>query len=239
MIQNEMQSSTAQQHGFAGKVLEEKNLNNALAKFSQASAADISAFTLLTDTNAYLQQHVANISSNNDNLQQKPLALQNQMNMMNLVQNPAIPPVQTQRPHTTGRPPQYPHYPQPSPQGYQPTPMQHASPQQVPYQKLYAQRGGHRGQGCGHYSPRGSTQGQYQHQVNYGGPTQKYGGRSLQPYQAPSQQYGQKSNYQGFQGPSTNVKRNNNWNYCHTHVFDVKNEHDGSNCHNPSWNHNW
>ena len=123
-----MQSSTDQQHGFAGKVVEEKNLNNAVAKFAQASAAERSAFTKLTDTNAYLQQHVANISSKNDELQQKLSELQNQMNMMNLVQNPAIPPDQTQCSHTTGKPPRYPQYPQPPPQGYQPTPMQHVSP---------------------------------------------------------------------------------------------------------------
>ena len=100
-----MQSSTAQQHGFAGNVVEEKNPNDAVANFAQASAADISAFTQLTDTNAYLQQHVANISSNNDELQQKRLALKNHMNMMNLVQDPDILPIQTKSPHTTGQPP--------------------------------------------------------------------------------------------------------------------------------------
>ena len=104
MIQNEMQSRTAQQHGFVGNVVEEKNLNNAVAKF----VGHRSAFTQLAYTNAYPQQHVANISSNNDELQQKLLALKNQMNMMNLVQNPAIPPGQTQHPHTTGKPPKYP-----------------------------------------------------------------------------------------------------------------------------------
>ena len=50
MIQNEMQSNTAQQHGFAGNVVEAKNLNDAVEKFAQASAADRSAFTKLTDT---------------------------------------------------------------------------------------------------------------------------------------------------------------------------------------------
>ena len=54
MIQNKMQSSTAQQHGFAGNVVEENNLNDVVENFSQASAADRSAFTQLTDTNAYL-----------------------------------------------------------------------------------------------------------------------------------------------------------------------------------------
>ena len=101
MIQNVMQSSTAQQHGFAENMVEEKNLNNVVENFAQASSADISAFTQLEDTNTYLQQLVANISSNNDELQKKRLALQNQMNMMNLVQNQAIPPGQTQHPHTT------------------------------------------------------------------------------------------------------------------------------------------
>ena len=45
MIQNNMKSRTAQQHGFAGNVEEEKNLKEAVDKFSQASAADKSALT--------------------------------------------------------------------------------------------------------------------------------------------------------------------------------------------------
>ena len=72
-----MQSRTAQQHGFAGNVEEEKNLNNAVANFAQYSEADRSAFTQLTDTTTYLQQHVAHMSSNNDELQQKLSAVQN------------------------------------------------------------------------------------------------------------------------------------------------------------------
>ena len=92
-----MQSSTAQKHGFAGNMVEEKNLNYAVENFAQASESDRSTFIQLTDTNTYLQQHVATISSNNDKFQQKLPALQNQMNMMNLVQNPAIPPGQTAR----------------------------------------------------------------------------------------------------------------------------------------------
>ena len=117
--------------------------------------------------------------------------------------------------------------------------MQHALPPQVPYRKPYAQRGGYQGQGRGRYSQRGADQGQYQQQGRYVGPTKQYGGRILQPYQAPSHQYVRNSYYQGFQGPFTNVKIYNNWNYCHTHGFDVKDEHDGSNCRNPIWNHNW
>ena len=57
-----MQFSTAQQHGFAGNVVEEKNLNNAVETFSQSPAAEISDFTPLTDTNNYLQQHVSDIT---------------------------------------------------------------------------------------------------------------------------------------------------------------------------------
>ena len=100
-----MQSSTAQQHGFAGNVEEGNKLNDAVANFSQASASDRSSFTELTGTGAYLQKHVAHISSNNYKMQQKLTALQNQMNMMNLVQNPDIPPGQTQFPLATGQPP--------------------------------------------------------------------------------------------------------------------------------------
>ena len=161
------------------------------------------------------------------------------MNMMNLVQNQAIPPGQTQRPQTTGNPPQYPQYQQPTPQGYQPPPIQHAAPPHIPYRDPYAQRAGYREQGRGHYFPRGAAQEQYQQQAHYGGPTQQYGGRSLQPYQAPSQKYGQSSNNQGFKNPSTNVKRYNNWNYCHTHGFSVTYDHDISNCCNTIWNHSW
>ena len=163
---------------------------------------------------------------------------------MNLVENPAITPVQIQRPSTTVQPPQYsqyPQYPKPPPQVYQNPSVQYASQPQVTYQQPYAQRGGYRGRGRGHYSPMGSAQGQYQQQGQYGGPHQQYGVRSLQLYQAPRHQYVKNSNYQGqgFQVPSTNVKRYNNWNYCHTHGFDVKDEHDSLNCLNPSWNHNW
>ena len=56
MIQNEMQSIKAQQHGLKVNVVEEKNINNAVANFAQESAVEISAFTQLIDTNAYLQQ---------------------------------------------------------------------------------------------------------------------------------------------------------------------------------------
>ena len=107
-------------------MLEETKLNDAVANFALSSAVDRSDFIQLTYTNAYLQQHVADIPSTNDKLQQQLLALQNQMNMVNLVQNPAIPPSQTQGPHTTGKPPHYPQYKQPPPQGYQPPQMQHA-----------------------------------------------------------------------------------------------------------------
>ena len=70
-----MQSSMDQQHGFAGNMEEENNLNDTVANFAQASAADRSDFTQFTDTNAYLQQHIAHVSPNNDELQQKLLAL--------------------------------------------------------------------------------------------------------------------------------------------------------------------
>ena len=83
---------------------EGKIFNDAVAQFAQTSAADRSAFTQLIDINAYLQQDIAHVSSYNENLQQKRLALQNQMNMMNLVQNPEIPPVQSQLPPTTVHP---------------------------------------------------------------------------------------------------------------------------------------
>ena len=68
-----MQYRTAQKNGFAGNVSEEKNLNNTEANFAQASALYRSAFTQLTDTNAYLQQHATNMSSNNYELQQKKI----------------------------------------------------------------------------------------------------------------------------------------------------------------------
>ena len=51
-------------------MVEEKNLNDAMSNFAQAPSSDRSDFTQLTDINAYLQQHVAHVSSNNDELQQ-------------------------------------------------------------------------------------------------------------------------------------------------------------------------
>ena len=209
MIQNGIQYRTDQKHGFAGNAEEEKNLNDAVAKFAQASVADRSDFKQLTDTNTYQKQQISLVSSNNDELQQHILALQNHMNMMNLVQKPAIPTVQSQHTPTTVQPPQYPQYPQPPPKVNQPPPVHYKSPQQVPYRKPYVQRGGYQGRGREHYLPRGDTQGHYQQQVKYVGPTQKYGGHSLQPYQALRHQYGQNRNDQGqgFQGPYENVKR--------------------------------
>ena len=93
MIKNEMMASTTQQHGNAGNSEEETNLNEAVANFAQASASYRSVFTQLTDTNSQLQQQVAQVSSTNNDLQQQLAALQNQMNMTNLVQNIEIPPV--------------------------------------------------------------------------------------------------------------------------------------------------
>ena len=40
MIQNDMKYSTAQQHGLAANVVEEKNLNDAVTNFVQASSVD-------------------------------------------------------------------------------------------------------------------------------------------------------------------------------------------------------
>ena len=92
-ILNEMQNSTAQQQGFVGNVEEDPDLTSVVANFAQASAADRTAFTQLTDTNAYLHQHMAQVSAQNENLQKQLADMQQQMNAINLVQPVAAPPV--------------------------------------------------------------------------------------------------------------------------------------------------
>ena len=118
MIQNEIMAITTQQHGYAGNAKEETNLNEAVANFAQASASDRLAFTQLTYTNSQLQQQVAQVSLTNDDLQKQLKALQNQMNMTNLVQNPAISPVQV-----PAEPPAYPQFSRRPPQPYPATPV--------------------------------------------------------------------------------------------------------------------
>ena len=60
------------------------------------------------------------------------------------------------------------------------------------------------------------------------------------------QQYGQQQQYcqpappegQAF-NRSNPVKRVNNWNYCHTHGFDIEDHHNSSNCQNPGQYYVW
>ena len=105
-IQNEIQNATAQKQGFAANVeVEDPDLTSAVANFAQALAADRSAFTELTDTNAFLNQLMSAIAAQNETLQQQLAEMQQQMNAVNLVQQaqgppPYVPPQQ--------RAPQYP-----------------------------------------------------------------------------------------------------------------------------------
>ena len=212
-ILNEMQNSTAQQQGFVGNVEEDPDLTSAVANFAQASAADRTAFTQLTDTNAYLHQHMAQVSAQNENLQKQLADMQQQMNAINLVQPAAQPPPMPRRPPAVYTTP-VPHYQRP-PQAYAPPPATYQQNQPTPaYQQPTYGRGGrtpYRG-GRARGRGRGGQRGPPQQTVPYG---------------------------QQQQQPPNPVKRHSNWNYCHTHGFDVQSDHTSENCQRPGWNHNY
>ena len=111
-IQNEMQHTTAQQQEYAGNVTSvEGTLDNAVADFAQATAADREAFTNLTSTNANLQGHLDQVSAHNNDLQEQITNMQIQMHQMNLAQRQNTTPVQ---PTQSTRPPmKQPPYPSP------------------------------------------------------------------------------------------------------------------------------
>ena len=90
-VQNEITGVTADAQGFAGEVTETPELNEAMANFAQALAADRNAFAQLTETNANLQHHINNVTSQNENLNFQLNQLQNQIKMMNLAQQPTLP----------------------------------------------------------------------------------------------------------------------------------------------------
>ena len=242
LIQNEMQASTAQSQGFVGQVAEEPDLSEAVANFAQASAADRSAFTQLTDTNAYLQRNLAQVSASNDELYTQIADLQNQVNMMNLVQNPSPPAYQPAQQPTRPQPPRYTAPQQPAP---------YNAPYQPPHQQPYNHMAGHQGRGRGRNNGRNEQFGMPNPYGNLN-PTNPYllnaqnhqygrapgrANRNQRPYWAQGAQATQ--GRAEFQNPPSLVKRFANWNYCFSHGFDVKDDHESCNCRNPAWNHNW
>ena len=221
-IQNEMQNATAQQQGFAANVeVEDPDLTSAVANFAQASAADRSAFTQLTDTNAFLNQHMSAIAAQNETLQQQLAEMQQQMNAVNLVQ-------QAQRPPPYVPPPQRaPHYPAPV-QHYQPpaapASVQHYQPPAAPYMN--------------HQAPPAYPPAPYQPAYGRGGKQPSRGGRGRGRGRGGQRAPQQMVPY--VQPQHTNpTKRYNNWNYCFTHGHDVTDEHTSENCNRPAWNHNY
>ena len=221
-IQNEMQNATAQQQGFVANVeVEDPDLTSAVANFAQASAADRTAFTQLTDTNAFLNQHMSAIAAQNETLQQQLAEMQQQMNAVNLVQ-------QAQRPPPSLPPPQRaPYYPAPA-QQYQP-PQQNKPPPAAPYQNYQAPP----------VYPPAYPPAPYQPAYGRGGRQPSRGGRGRGRgrggQRAPQQQM-----IPYVQPQHTNpTKRYNNWNYCSTHGYDVTDEHTSENCNRPGWNHNY
>jgi len=221
-IQNEMQHSTAQQQGYAGNVTDDGNvLDNAVANFAEATAADRTAFTNLTDTNNILQDHLEQVSAQNVTLQDQITNMQTQIHHMNMAQQQ--PPAQSQR---SPAPPMY-TPPSQAPRMYAPRaptymmpptppPIQYAPPQSSPMA-----------------SPRYQPQ-QYRETRSRGRGRNRYA-------QGPPQQmcYPVQGQNAMYQRPPSIIKRNNNWNYCFSHGFDVADDHQSHNCQNPVWNHNW
>ena len=219
-IQNEMQHTTAQQQGYAGNVTSvEGTLDNAVADFAQATAADREAFTSLTSTNANLQGHLEQVSAHNNDLQEQITNMQIQMHQMNLAQrqnNTRVQPTQTTRP-----PMQQPPYP-----ASQCIPTQPVMPQpqvqwkNAQYPWTHPQQRAQRTR-RNMWAPRAHTRGN------------TWAPRQMQ--QTPSNG----NQFTTLSQPKSIVKRHNNWNYCFSHGFDVGDDHHSENCRNPGWNHNW
>jgi hypothetical protein len=203
---------------------DETSLASAAHEFAAASASDRAAFEQLTSTNGVLNEQLANMAIQNQQIQQQMQQLQQHVMYM-ATAAPPPPAYHHQRPshgHGAGRggrnrQRQHRHTPTPPTAPYQHPPPGFppaAAPAPSSYQPTY--------QG---YQPP---------------PTQPpampaYGqGQGLPPYQQPP--------FMGSTWPPQppgpprhpNAKRYNNMNYCWTHGFDVSDRHTGMSCQRPA-----
>jgi hypothetical protein len=201
---------------------DETSLASAAHKFAAASASDRAAFEQLTSTNGVLNEQLANMALQNQQIQQQMQQLQQHVMYMATAAPPAAPYQRPQRPapgHQASRggrsrqrpqrqPPAYQH----PPPGYPPA-MAPPAGYPPPYQPYRAPAP----------PPWPPTM------PPYGPPT------GMVPYQQPP--------FQGNQWPpayhqapprNPNAKRYSNMNYCWTHGFDVSNDHTGMSCQRPA-----
>jgi hypothetical protein len=202
---------------------DETSLASAAHEFAAASASDRAAFEQLTSTNGDLNEQLANMAIQNQQIQQQMQQLQQHVMYMATAAPPRLQYQQRQyqgqggrggrgrpRQHRQAHAPPAQHY-QPPP-GFQPAPApaqggyQHAN---QPYRAPHAP------------PPPASM-------VPYGQPQQQ------PPYQAPYNASGWQPPPQQAMPRHPNAKRYNNMNYCWTHGFDISDNHTGMSCQRPA-----
>ena len=90
-ILNEMKITTVQQQGFTVNSEEKPSnheLEGAVENFAQATAADRTAFTQLTDTDATLNEYLSLFSAQNSDLHNQMALLELKIQQMNVEQQP-------------------------------------------------------------------------------------------------------------------------------------------------------
>ena len=248
-VQNEMNSTTAGAEGYSAHT-EEDDLTQAIENFAQASAADRTAFSQLTDTNTQLQTSLDLATGQNANLQDHIQALQQQVQMMNLttqqsqVQHTAPPPAYQQSPNrrfaTTRTPPTMPSSrPPPGLPAYQPPPVPYQYQPQYqprPVQPRRTQGGRAHGRGRTAYPPPvyPNTPPGYARPGRTAYPPPAYANPNPMGQYDPHPVY--PPTRSGIPNP---YKRYSNWNYCSTHGYDIRDTHTSATCEKPGQQHNW
>jgi hypothetical protein len=171
----------------------------------------------LADTNNFLQGHLEQVASENQDLQEQLVAMQQQLHQMNLAQaqrQPAFqqPIARPPMPQMNPMPPMPPMLPPQMFQQQQFPQVNTQHPNHMQWQQQTVPQGNNQNRGRGNSRRRGYFQGDFQTPVNA-------------PPAAPQQ-------------PS-NVKKNANNKYCWTHGHDIGKTHTSATCGNPAPNHNF
>ena len=235
--------TTAGQMGYGNSLLEKEDddttFNDTVSNFGNAFAANSAAFNTLTDTNSSM---AAGMSA----IQQQLNALTAQLANINVNQAPPhVDITQAYQNVPVGPPGNLPQFQAwQANQGYQ---ANQNNPNTQPLQPFFQApgrgggRGGGRGSGRGgRRTGRGAGRGRGPpptQQYNYNQQTQAQYGPPQQNFQQAFQGRGnQNRNRPAY---SNTNKRFANWNYCHTHGYDLPDDHDSTTCLNPAWNHVW
>ena len=225
------------------QVLEDDiTLNDAMANFGEAFAANSTFISQLTEQNSSMnEQFTRNLSNIQEQMNAMNMAMQNLANAgNNRQQQPPRPPPQQ---HFFQPPPPHHNVPPTWQQSYTQPPAYpqcgSSSPVQQPFTRPPTFPQGGRGRGGGRYSNwgRGRNGGRFRqnfanYNPNYCPPAQPF---QQMMYNTPPLQGQQNQNL-----PYSNTyKRFNNWNYCWTHGYDIGDNHNSSNCLRPAQGHVW